>query len=84
MTKTHKLIALHVHHTFWCLFLQIRKKRDSGYHLNKEAKNLKKNVVCPISFAKASEDVGCRSRRRTFFLLILVSLSYLATGSTTR
>ena len=79
-----KLIALHVHHTCSGAFCsRIRKKRDSGYHLNKKAQNLKKKTVYAISFAKASEDVGCRSRRRTFFLLILVSLSYLATCSIT-
>ena len=30
-------------------------------------------MVHAIPFAKASEDVGCRSRRCTFFLLVLVS-----------
>ena len=30
-------------------------------------------MVHAIKFAKASEDVGCRSRRCTFFLLVLVS-----------
>ena len=66
------------------------RKEALGTIYIKEHEISKENpMVHPIPSAKASENVGCRSRRCTsFFLLILVSLPHLATlwsaSSTTR
>ena len=51
-----------------------QREESLGTIYIKEHEIFKKNqMVHAIPFAKASEDVGCRSRRCTFFLLVLVS-----------
>ena len=79
-----KEIAVHVYHTFWYLFIDVHcpriREKETLVTIYIKEHEKKNPIVHPIPLAKASEDVGCRSRRCTlFFSLILVSLPHLAT-----